>query len=109
MIIDPEEIPSNPLKDFSKTNINQEIDDEEFYNNENEEENTQRNLNKKENARNEICQSIKNLINNKIETNSLKTDNIFLFLQPEKFSYGRNMYPHVFKELETTIKFKNHK
>ncbi len=108
LIIDPKEIPSKHSKDDSKTNINEELDEEDVYNN-NEEDNTQSNLYKKENARNETCQSIKNLIKNKIETNSLKTDNIFLFLQPEKFSYGRNMYPHVFKDLENTIKFKNHK
>lgn len=89
--------------DENAENINEENRNFTFNNNE---DNNESNDMKKDNIRDETINTIKNIIKNKIEEYSLKSDNIFQFLQPDKFSYGRNMYPHVFKELETTIKYK---
>jgi hypothetical protein len=55
---------------------------------------------------NDDTKSVKRILENKIIENSLISENYFQLLQPEKYSYGRNMYPHVFKELQSRIKYK---
>jgi hypothetical protein len=95
--------------------VNEESDKENFEDIKNltfnnfEDNNYNNELSKKEKNRNETIENIKNIVKKTIEVNSLKSENIFQHLQPDKFSYGRNMYPHVFKELETTIKYKTKK
>jgi hypothetical protein len=106
-IIDPEEEAAKLTKGNNNINSVDEINSDKILKVEdNDEENNQNDGSKK---RNETRESIKNLIKNKIGSNSLKAENVFHFLQPDKFSYGRNMYAHVFKELESSIKYKNHK
>jgi hypothetical protein len=112
LIITPEEETiffSNKGDKFLEEDLDNDVDKVKDYLNENDAENDVNDGIKRHTFRDKTIHTIKNIIKNKIEENSIHTENIFNFLQPEKFSYGRNMYPHVLRELESTVKYKTKK
>lgn len=47
---------------------------------------------------------VKRILQKKINQNvSPSISNDFSLFQPHKFSYGRNSYPHIFKELKSKV------